>query len=370
MKVSFPHMGNMYVALKAVFDGLKLEVIPPPPISKRTLELGVKYSPEFACMPLKINVGNFIEAMEMGADTIVMGGGWGPCRFGYYAQVEKEILRDLGYDFTLVVLEAPDSRLPELVKQIKSLGQNVSLREAWQALKFGWVKLDAMENVEKSLEFCLPRVVNKGQAEKIYKEAIHNIDAACNRKACQAVSSTAVKAMQSLEFLPQEPLKIGLVGEIYTVLEPAANYEIISLLGHMGVEVQRSIYLTDWINDHLLGGHVKKSSHKHIIRSARPYLNYWVGGHGQETIGTSVDMARKGIDGIIQIGPLTCMPEIVAQSILPMVSEKEGVPCMTLWFDELSGVAGIQTRLEAFTDMVWRRKHAISGTVILPHAAV
>ncbi len=157
-------------------------------------------------------------------------------------------------------------------------------------------------------------------------------------------------------------MKIGLVGEIYTVLEPAANYEIISLLGQMGVEVHRSIYLTDWINDHLLGGYIKKSSHKKIIAAARPYLNYWVGGHGQETVGTAVDLARQGIDGIIQIGPLTCMPEIVAQAILPMVSEKEGVPCMTLWFDELSGVAGIQTRLEAFTDMVYRRK--LSAAVI------
>jgi predicted nucleotide-binding protein (sugar kinase/HSP70/actin superfamily) len=151
------------------------------------------------------------------------------------------------------------------------------------------------------------------------------------------------------------------VGEIYTVLEPAANYEIIKLLGRLGVEVQRSIYLSDWVNDHLLGGHVKKSSHAKIITAAHPYLNYWVGGHGQETIGSSVELIRQGCDGIIQIGPLTCMPEIVAQSILPLISEKEGIPCMTLWFDELSGTAGIQTRLEAFTDMVYRRKYVFKN---------
>ncbi len=199
MKVSFPHMGNMHVALKTVFEGLKLEVIPPPPITKRTLELGVKYSPEFACMPLKINVGNFIEALELGADTIVMGGGWGPCRFGYYAQVEREILQDLGYDFNLVVLEAPDSKLSELLKQLKSLGQNVSLREAWQALNFGWVKLAAIENVERSLEYCLPRAANKVQAEKIYLQAIHDISDARNRKDTRAISSQAVRDMHAQE---------------------------------------------------------------------------------------------------------------------------------------------------------------------------
>ncbi len=360
MKVSFPHMGNMHVALKALFEGLKLEVIPPPPITKRTLELGIKYSPEFACMPLKINVGNFIEALELGADTIVMGGGWGPCRFGYYAQVEREILQDLGYEFKMVVLEAPDSKITELIKQVKSLGQNVSLREAWQALNFGWVKLDAIEKVERSLEYYLPRAKHKVQAEKIYIQAIRDIDAAGNRKDSRAISKAAVSKMNELELLPQPPLKIGLVGEIYTILEPAANYEIIILLGRMGVEVHRSTYLTDWINDHLMGGYIKKSSHKKIIAAASPYLNYPVGGHGQETVGTAVDLARQGIDGIIQIGPLTCMPEIVAQSILPVVSEKEGPPCMTLWFDELSGIAGIQTRLEAFTDMVYRRKFAVA----------
>ncbi len=357
MKVSFPHMGNLHIALKAVLSGLKLEVIPPPAVTKRTLELGMKYSPEFACMPMKINVGNFIEALELGADTIVMGGGWGPCRFGYYAQVEREILKDLGYDFKLVVLEAPDSKLSELIIQLKGLGQNVSLWEALKAINFGWVKLGAMEIVEKGLEYCLPRAINKQQVEKIYQQAIQAIDEANNKKQTLRAAREAVQAMRAVEMVNQPILRIGLVGEIYTILEPAANYEIIRLLNHMGVEVQRSIYLTDWINDHLVGGHIKKSSRKRIIASAQPYLNYWVGGHGQETVGSSVDFARQGYDGVIQIGPLTCMPEIVAQSILPLVSEKEGIPCMTLWFDELSGTAGIQTRLEAFTDMVYRRKY-------------
>jgi len=362
LKITFPHMGNMHVALKTVFAGLKLEVIPPPPITKRTLELGIKYSPEFACMPMKINVGNFIEALELGADTIVMGGGWGPCRFGYYAQVEREILKDLGYDFNLVVLEAPDSKLTELIKQIKSLGQNVSMWEALRAIKFAWTKLGAMETVEKAMEYCLPRAVDKERAEKIYQEAIQAIDRAGDKTQTIQAAKAAEVGLYKLEMNGQEPLKIGLVGEIYTILEPASNFEIISVLGHMNVEVHRSIYLSDWVNDHLVGGHVKKSSHKKIITSAQPYLNYWVGGHGQETVGSAVDFARQGYDGIIQIGPLTCMPEIVAQAILPLVSEKEGIPCMTLWFDELSGTAGIQTRLEAFTDMIYRRKNAVADS--------
>jgi predicted nucleotide-binding protein (sugar kinase/HSP70/actin superfamily) len=350
-------MGNMYIALQALMNGLQLEFITPPPISKRTLELGVKYSPEFVCLPMKINLGNFIEALEMGADIIVMGGGWGPCRFGYYAQIEREILQELGYDFQMIVLEAPDSKARYLIKQLQSLGQNVSLRQALQSIKFAWDKMTAVEQVEKGLEYYLPRTIKPNEAERIYEQGLKEIIAAANGRQSMQIARQTVQMMQKLEVKAQEPLVIGLVGEVYTVLEPAANYEITKILGRLGAEVRRTIYMTDWVNDHLLGGHVKASNRQQILKSARPYLNYWVGGHGQETIGTTVAMARQGCDGILQIGPLTCMPEIVAQTILPLVSEKEGVPCMTLWFDELTGTAGVQTRLEAFIDMVGRRKY-------------
>ncbi len=159
----------------------------------------------------------------------------------------------------------------------------------------------------------------------------------------------------------EEPIRIGLVGEIYTVLEPMANCSIARCLGRLNVEVDNSIYISDWLNDHLLGGLAKKSHRKHLVRCASPYLNYFVGGHGLETVGSTVNYARKKFDGVIQVGPLTCMPEIVAQSVLGMVSKEEAIPYMTLYFDEHAGTAGIQTRLEAFTDML-KRKRALTLT--------
>lgn len=367
MIATFPHMGNMYIAIKELFRGLKMEVVPPPPVSKRTLDLGVKYSPEFACLPLKINVGNFIEAMEKGADTIVMGGGWGPCRFGYFAQVEREILKDLGFNFTMVVLEAPDSRLSDLLRQIKALGENVSISQAYRALKFAWGKLKAVEVLEKTLEFCLPRAFNKALVEKHFEEGLQAIDDIHHPKELENVTLEVVQAMRSVPRTDEPVLKIGLVGEIYTVLEPATNCHIARHLGRINAEVTRSIYLSDWVNDHILGGWVKKSNHRYILESSRPYLNYEVGGHGRETVGCSVDFARRGYDGIIQIGPLTCMPEIVAQSVLGSVSRELQVPCMTMYFDEHSGTAGVYTRLEAFVDMLARRKClAKDATALVP----
>jgi predicted nucleotide-binding protein (sugar kinase/HSP70/actin superfamily) len=349
-------MGNMHIAIRALMAGLKLEVVPPPPISKRTFELGIKNSPEYACMPLKLNLGNFIEALENGADTIVMAGGWGPCRFGYYAQVERDILEDLGYRFKMIVLEAPDSRVYDLVQQLKGLGENVSFWEAVKAIKYGWSKLNALELLERQFDYYLPRARDKNRVEKIYDAAVVNIDGAISKNEADEVVRQAILKMSLLDLNQDQPLKIGIVGEIYTMFEPATNFDIYRQLGRMGVEVSRSAYLTEWLNDHIMGGYIKKSTRKKLFACAKPYLNYEVGGHGLETVGHTVHFARMKYDGIIQIGPLTCMPEIVAQSIIPSISEQEGTPCMTLWFDELSGTAGLSTRLEAFVDMVYRQK--------------
>jgi len=355
LKITFPHMGNAHIPIKALLSGLKLEVIPPPPITKRTLELGVKYSPEFACLPLKISVGSFIEALEQGADTVLMAGGWGPCRFGYYAQVERDILQDLGYSFRMVVLEAPDFKLSELLNQIKDLAGKVTTMEAVRAALFAWFKLNAVDRLEICLEKVLPRAVHKDEVMKTYHLALQEIDQADSREQVNRALSRMTTYMESFEQHHQPVLRLGLVGEIYTILEPSCNYHIIEQLGRMNVEVKRSVYTSNWVNDHLLGGMAKRTNRRQILASARPYLNYFVGGHGRETVGYAVEFARQRFDGIIQIGPLTCMPEIVAQSVLGQVGEQEGIPVMTMYFDEHSGAAGIQTRLEAFVDMLQRR---------------
>ena len=59
-------------------------------------------------------------------------------------------------------------------------------------------------------------------------------------------------------------------------------------------------------------------------------------------------LAKEGVDGIVHILPFTCMPEIVAQSVLPLVSRDYQIPILTIVVDEHSAEAGIQTRLEAF----------------------
>lgn len=101
--ISFPHLGDYYIPIRFLLKKLtKHQVIESPPITKKTIELGTKFSPEFVCIPFKYNLGNFIEALENGATIILQAGGG--CRYGYYAEVQEKILKDLGYDFQFLSL--------------------------------------------------------------------------------------------------------------------------------------------------------------------------------------------------------------------------------------------------------------------------
>ena len=91
IKVAFPHMGDIYVAWATALNSLGVEAFLPPHTSKKTLSLGVKYSPEAICLPYKLVLGNFIEAVEEGADYVVMITSPGICRLGEYGKLMKYI---------------------------------------------------------------------------------------------------------------------------------------------------------------------------------------------------------------------------------------------------------------------------------------
>jgi predicted nucleotide-binding protein (sugar kinase/HSP70/actin superfamily) len=74
--ISFPHMGNYHIPIEYLLKHLTYhEIKVAPPITKKTIELGTKYSPDFVCIPFKYNLGNYIEALESGANVLIQAGG-------------------------------------------------------------------------------------------------------------------------------------------------------------------------------------------------------------------------------------------------------------------------------------------------------
>lgn len=365
MKVTFPHLGPLSLVLTGLMQDLGLEVIPPPPITKRTIDLGVLHAPEFACLPLKINLGNFIEALELGADTIVMGGGTGPCRFGYYAQVQREILRDLGFNFQMLVLEPPQGQLSELTEKLRILGGQKSPREIALALYTAWCKIKALDRLHREVLRRRAFEREKGTTTKAYEKGQSLLAQARTPAQVRAALKEALKLVAQVEQeVRKDALRVGLIGEVYTLLEPYANLQVEKLLGEMGVVVERAVYLSHWIKEHLILSTLHLPRGLATKRAAAKYIKHFVGGHGRETVGDMVRFARRGFDGVIHILPFTCTPEIVAQSILPVVSRQEGIPYMTLSLDEQSGEAGVITRLEAFLDLLEQRRRKGAGRIM------
>ncbi len=357
MKITFPHMGNTYITAKALLDDLNAEYVIPPLNNKKAVEEGIKHAPEMACLPLKINLGNYIQAYEEGADTILITGGCGPCRFGYYCEIEREILKDIGYEMDVLILEMPDDGVKGLIKRVRKLngGFNIHklLKAVWNATDVS-KKTDELERLTYRIR---PREIKKGTTDKIYDEFRNK---ALYTKGSKNIKNLILETENKLNGIEIDkdfkPMKIGIVGEIYTTLDSYTSFNMDSKLGAMGFEVDRAVTLSWWIIDHI----IKKALHLPVDNSykkeAEPYLGAMIGGHAQETIGHAIQYAKKGYDGILQIFPLTCMPEIVAQSILPSIERDYGIPVLTLIIDEMTGEAGYVTRLEAFADLLKKRK--------------
>lgn len=365
MKVTFPHMGTMWLSLKTMLEEMGLEVVVPPFTTNRTLSLGTRHCPEFICMPLKISLGNYIEAAEKGADAIVMAGGIGPCRFGYYSRLEKEILDDLGFSMDMIVVEPPEKHFIEVIHKLNRL-KKCSTVKAIGAVRLGWQKCCAVDSIERKTHRVSAWECKTGEAESLFNKAITQLDKARTMKKIRNIKLETLEELDNLRKNQERDIvRIGIVGEIYTILEPFMTQNMERQLARMGVETHRLLYLSNWVNDHVLSGFFNLGDSEDFHQLATPYLDHMVGGHGLETIGSTVFYAHKGFDGVIQVAPLTCGPEIVAQAILPKVSYAEEIPVMTIYVDEQSGEAGLLTRLEAFVDMIRHSKQKEQKVICL-----
>lgn len=354
MRLTIPHMGNIHVPFSTAFRELGVEMVVPPPNSRRTMSLGSQHSPEWACIPFKLTLGNFIEALEMGADTLVMAAGPGLCRFGYYAKIQEQILRDLGYDFQMYATELFEGKIIGVARLLKRLSGDAPMRKIVGAIRFGLAKLSAMDKVEKVLHQVRALELQKGAATRIFQDAIAAIDEAADYRTLTHVQKEHIQRLQAIhQDKEAEPLLVGIIGEFYVVLEPFSNMDVEAELGKLGVEVRRNIFISEWTRFSLFLNAFGISEKDKIHQAAMPYLRRDVGGDGWESVGETILHAEE-YDGMVHLAPFTCMPEIIAQNIFPAL--EVDIPVLSLICDEQMGRAGMLTRLEAFTDMLRRSR--------------
>ncbi len=357
-KVAFPHMGLIYVAWSAALRKVGLEPYIPPYTSKKTLSLGTKHSPEAICLPYKLILGNFIEALEGGTDYVAMITSPGICRLGEYGKCIQNALHDLGYDARYVELQLYDgiAGMYRFLKQIT--GKNRPLMFI-NAIITAIRKVFLVDDLETKLAYLRAREIRTGDAEKAFNKALKIVEAEDSLFGLRKAKKLAFAEMDKVKIdKDREVLYVDITGEIFLVCDPFSNQNIEKELGKMGVQVRKSLTVSSFLKDAIIPKIFRKGE-THLQRAnrlAKPYLMRDIGGDALECVSDVAYANERGIDGIIHISPFTCMPEIMSQNIFPAMRENCEIPILPLIMDEQTGKAGYLTRLEAFVDLMKRRK--------------
>lgn len=354
MKVSFPYMGTT-VVYKKLLELLGHEVIMPPKPSQNTINLGVKYSPEFACFPLKVIMGSYMEAIEKGAEVIVTSGGHGPCRAGFYEKVHSRILQAEDYNVEFIVFDSMFRDYKKFFSNVIKIKSDSSWLKVIRSLLLVYDMINKLDTLERDVQRIRAYELKKGETTKTWEKIQKMFDQANTKK---EVEKAFINGRELLNQIPKvsipegRRIRIGIVGEIYVVMEASINMKIEEVLGSLGAEVERSQYLTQWINYNILPSFINHSHETEILKKGERYIPIEIGGHAKQTIGHIVDFSERGFDGVVHLMPFGCLPELVSQSIVPKITADLGIPVLTLSIDEQTGTANNLTRIEAFLDLI------------------
>ncbi len=362
VKVAFPHMGTVCIAWAAALKKIGVEPFIPPYTSKKTLSLGTKHSPEAICLPYKLILGNFIEAIEGGADYVAMITSPGCCRLGQYGNSIENALVDMGYHARYVELSLYDG-IKGMYNVLKDIsGKNDPILFA-RAINIAIRKMFLLDDLEENLAYYRAREINQGDADKHYAKALQYVKDVEHSRDLKRAKKLAFDEMKKVKIDPKkEVLNVDLTGEIYLVCDSFSNQNITKELGKMGVQVRRSLTVSSFIKDAIIPKAFRdgETHLQRAYRMAKPYLMRDIGGDSLECVSDVAYANERGIDGIIHISPFTCMPEIMSQNIFPAMRENCDIPILPLIMDEQTGKAGYLTRLEAFVDLMRRRKRKLA----------
>lgn len=358
MKVSYPHMGYLNIPLLNMLNNLGIEVVEAPPISKKTIELGSYYSPEGVCLPYKINMGNFIESIDRGADTLVTICGAGKCRMGFYNSVQKISLAEKNHlQFYTINTE---SLFRDLYRFLSAAATKASHFSVIKNMAMAVQTLKVLDTFNDMKNYYGARSKAPEQIINICDNGPQQFIGCRNFSEINRIRNHTIDRMRmATDLTESQPAKVALLGEFYVLMEPYVNHMIENMLVKQGIEVKKFVFTGDWTYVKMLMQMFGLyNEEKDCLNQARPYLNYHVGGEGLKSVGSALWCVCNGYDGIIHIYPFGCMPEVVAQYALKNISNDYHLPLLSLSLDEHSSDVGIVTRVEAFVDCIKRKKQS------------
>lgn len=283
---------------KTFFENQGYQCIVSGKSDRRILEEGVQLAIDETCLPFKIYLGHVKELIGK-CDVVFVP------RMGSYEAKERMCTRY--------------QSLPDLVENIF---RGTSLKIL--AVSYDWYVHTREEKVFMELGQKLER--SRKETKKAYNIA--------KKEQESWFKSQEKKQEKALE---GNKTKIILAGHPYVLHDGYMGGEIADILKKMGHEV---LY-TDYVN--------RKNALKRSYRFSKvmPWLI------NREMTG-AVMLLKDKVDGIVLVSAYPCGPDALVNDML--MRKIKGLPVLQLTLDAQEGMAGIETRIESFTDIIQYQK--------------
>ncbi|MCK4999358.1 MAG: hypothetical protein KAS23_07480 [Anaerohalosphaera sp.] len=299
--VTIPWMGKDYIELLGEsLTNLGMQVQLPPRTTNKTIQIGVRNTAEMVCFPLKPTLGNFVEALDNGADTLLMFDSQGQCRLRHYWKIQEFALKNLGYDF-----EMYNVNFSNFLPVLRKLGGA------------SYVK------ILKELYRFYGRIKEIDEAKEKWSAKLPNI---------------------------------GIIGEIFTCCDERINYGIESKIRKLGAKPVNTVTLTSFLRASFVEKLHLPSKKKRYEKQAEIYFNGGLGGHGKENISSLLELVDNNIGGVIHLLPMSCMPETSIEPFVDSICRKNNTPMLRIPIDENTAEANLETRLETFIELIKMRE--------------
>ena len=312
-----------YPMWKAFFEELGADVIVSPPTTQATLSAGSSRVVADTCLPAKIFVGHVLSLIEK-CDCIFI-----PV-FRSLQRKSYNCAKFLGLpDMTRAVV--PES--PPILDI--DIDVNKGKRELYQAIyklgrHFTWnpfrVRQAAMVAWQAHLNY---RELMSSQG-LTPPQAIERI---CG------VPETEPGARSSPPTTTRAT--IGLIGHAYLLYDEHVNYQLIHRLEQANNRV---------LTPEMIARQELEAAVVRLVGTA-----YWT--YEEEVVGAGGHYLQSGIDGIIGVMAFGCGPDSLMMDMVHRQANRlKTTPFMSLTLEEHTSEAGMITRLEAFLDMIHRKK--------------
>ena len=380
-KVLLPPMTDHAFAIAAAFraSGVDAEVLPES--DDETVRIGREFSSGRECYPLALTTGDMVKAarrpgFDPAKTAFFMPSGKGPCRFGQYHRYHRQVLDRLGLTQVEILSPMQDESMHD---QVRMLDKDFIL--------MSWRGAFAVDMLQKALWEYRPYEKQKGKTDQIYQAALEQVITAVERRAdLLPVLREAYEDFMGIEISERTKPIVGVVGEIYIRSNRFSNEDVIRQIETLGGEAWVAP-LSEWLlyinatakvsaimnrswkallKAHLTGlvqhkdelrflsgfnGNLRslhEPSIEQTLRAAKPYIHRSFEGEAVLSVGKAIDYINRGVSGIVNVMPFTCMPGTIAGAVLKRVQEDhDNIPLLTIAY-EGQGDSQTLTRLEAF----------------------